>query len=199
VARRADAHIGARFGRLTVTGETERRNGNAYTPVRCDCGAKKTIRTCSLGASANSCGCLRKEDSSARFRTHGSTGTSEYRIWHGMKWRCRNHPTYLGRGITVADRWLVSFEAFLADVGPRPSSKHTLDRLDNDGNYEPGNVAWRTYAEQNRNRRPQLRETCINDHARSPENVRVQPNGARACRVCDRDRQQAKRDAQSTA
>lgn len=197
MARKAEAYIGSRFGRLTVIGEPRRRDGNSYSPVRCDCGVEKEIRTCSLGASANSCGCLRKEDSSARFRTHGLRETSEYRIWHGMKWRCRNHPSYVGRGIKVCDRWRDSFEDFLADVGRRPTPKHTLDRLDNDGNYEPGNVAWRTYAEQNRNRRPQLRKTCVNGHKRTPENVRVQPDGARACRVCDKERQQAKRDAQA--
>lgn len=202
MARLTETIVGARFGRLTVAGEPAKIDSYTRVAVRCDCGTEKTIRTSSLGSSANSCGCFRKEDSSARFRTHGMRDTSEYRIWQGMKWRCLNpnykpYPNYGGRGITVCDRWRDSFEAFLADMGPRPSKKHTLDRLDNDGNYEPGNVAWRTYAEQSQNRRPQLRETCVNDHPRTPENVRVQPNGARACRVCDKDRQQAKRDARS--
>jgi len=82
----------------------------------------------------------------------------EYRIWAGMKTRCTNPrqshwELYGGRGITVCDRWLSSFEAFLADVGRAPSPRHTLDRIDNDGNYEPGNVRWATAAEQVRNSR----------------------------------------------
>lgn len=202
MARRTDAQLGARFGRLTVIDEPT-PGARSEVGVRCDCGIEKTVATRALGTSTNSCGCLGKEASSQRALTHGRTGTSEYRIWQGMKWRCLNpnykpYPRYGGRGITVCDRWRDSFDAFLADVGPRPSKKHTLDRLDNDGNYEPGNVAWRTYAEQNQNRRPQLRETCVNGHERTPVNVRVRSDGARTCRVCDKDRQQAKRDAHAT-
>lgn len=86
---------------------------------------------------------------------------SEYRSWHGMKQRCHNsankgYPNYGGRGITVCPRWLGDdgFKHFLADVGPKPSSLHSIDRFpDNDGNYEPGNVRWATAAEQNQNRR----------------------------------------------
>jgi hypothetical protein len=91
--------------------------------------------------------------------TRGGVFTPEYKAWDSMKQRCSNPKVasfkdYGGRGIRVCDRWLRSFEAFFADVGPRPSAKHSLDRFpDNDGNYEPGNVRWATPEEQQNNRR----------------------------------------------
>lgn len=81
-----------------------------------------------------------------------------YVSWCGMKQRCTNSNTkawdyYGGRGITVCARWLNSFAAFVEDMGERPSHAHSLERLDNDGNYEPANCAWRTMAEQAQNRK----------------------------------------------
>ena len=83
----------------------------------------------------------------------------EYRIWGGIKYRCLNNKcrywgSYGGRGISICDRWRDSFEAFLSDVGPRPSDKHSIGRINNDGNYEPGNVRWETAQQQNSNKRP---------------------------------------------
>lgn len=73
--------------------------------------------------------------------------------WHGMKWRCTpgNQPNYGDRGIRVCDRWLASFEAFVSDMGPPPTMKHSIDRINNDGNYEPGNCRWATRSQQMRN------------------------------------------------
>lgn len=90
-------------------------------------------------------------------QTRRSGRTTEYRIWASMIQRCtnprvRSYRSYGQRGISVCERWL-SFAAFYADVGPRPSTKHTLDRIDNDGHYEPGNVRWATALEQSRNSR----------------------------------------------
>lgn len=85
--------------------------------------------------------------------------TPEYSIWSGIIQRCTNprqpsYPRYGGRGINICDRWRRSFAAFLEDVGPRPSPQHSIDRVDNDGNYEPSNCRWATAAEQRLNQRP---------------------------------------------
>lgn len=110
---------------------------------------------------STSCGCYVKELNTR----HGhdrkqKQRTTEYSIWSSMVQRCRNpkhkaYPSYGGRGIAVCARWAESFEAFLADVGARPSKRYTLDRRDNNRGYEPGNVRWATRKEQQRNRRNQ--------------------------------------------
>lgn len=97
---------------------------------------------------------------------HGASGTPEHIAWLSMKSRCKNpkHPRYKdwgGRGIKVCDRWNKSFSAFLQDVGFRPSDEYSIDRIDNDGNYEPGNVKWSTVQEQTHNRRARSNELGI--------------------------------------
>ena len=101
---------------------------------------------------------LRRELLIKRNRTHGMYGTAEYCAWRSMLTRCLNRKNnryryYGGRGIRVCSRWLSSFQNFYADMGLKPSSKHTLDRIDGSGGYEPGNCRWATYRQQNRNNR----------------------------------------------
>lgn len=168
---------GNKYGRLLVIREAEPRIGRRFWLTRCICGTEKEIRQEHLkNGAAQSCGCLQRERAGAaglKRTKHGATvgklegkQTAEYTAWQQMKNRCTNSSgphwaNYGGRGIVVCDRWLHSFENFLADVGPKPSfvgedraRKYSLGRIDNDGNYEPGNVEWQTYTQQNNNRRP---------------------------------------------
>ena len=155
---------GQTFGRLRVVGFAKILNGCSAWHCQCECGNKVVVRLSGLQANTRSCGCLHR-DSVARMgranRTHGEAidETPEYKTWAGMKQRCLNprdqgYVDYGGRGIKVCRRWL-SYENFLADMGRRPSSEHSLDRVDNNGSYEPANCRWATVTEQNRNRRKQ--------------------------------------------
>lgn len=146
------------FGRLTATSpshKTKRRQW--HWNCICGCGASCIAASTNLGSGATkSCGCLNKEVATARATTHGRTGTPIYHTWVSMRDRCNNsnnkrYPAYGGRGITVCERWS-SFENFYEDMGERPKGK-TLDRKDNNGNYEKDNCRWATKVEQSRNQR----------------------------------------------
>lgn len=153
--------IGKRFGRLVVLSLVGRtRHRHTTWMCRCDCGQSVTLSRTSF-KSQQSCGCLRREATSmmaVRYhRTHGQTKTREFVAWPSAKSRCtsptnKNFNNYGGRGITMCDEWLHDFPAFWAHIGPCPSGL-TLDRIDNDGHYEPGNVRWATHAQQAANRR----------------------------------------------
>jgi hypothetical protein len=155
--------IGSRWGRLTVIRKAAQPmygNKTAYD-CRCDCGNATRVVGTQLGNGAiRSCGCLRKEIAGAQAKnraTHGYYGTPTYTSWRGMRQRCERSADYVRRGITVHQPWIDSFECFLRDVGPRPSRAHSLDRINNDGHYEPGNVRWATPSVQSSNRRKPTR------------------------------------------
>lgn len=155
---------GQRFGRWTVTKHSHtQKYGRCtvhYWECICDCGNINTPSGESLKrGKSNSCGCLQIERTSNANSKHGQTQTKVYRVWKTMINRCRNDKVesfkyYGARGITVCDRWKESFEAFRDDMGPRPSDKHSIDRIDVDGNYEPTNCRWATASEQALNKRP---------------------------------------------
>jgi hypothetical protein len=150
--------------RLTVIRILEERTdgGEKIVLCRCECGKEVKVQANNLtSGNTRSCGCLRRERQSEANRTHGKYGTPEHASWRDMLARCYNpnvkgYPYYGAIGVVVADRWRGEngFSNFLADMGLKPSPKHTIDRHPNQaGNYEPGNCRWATRKEQSRNRK----------------------------------------------
>ena len=141
---------GQKFGKLILIEKIVIKY-RTYYKCKCDCGNELVVSHSNLqSGNTKSCGCLRKEIVLANRFKHGCSGyseTKEYRAWKDMKTRCYN-PNYIryncygGRGIKVCEIWLNDFQAFLDDVGFAPSPDHSIDRIDNDGHYEPGNVRW---------------------------------------------------------
>ncbi len=181
---------GQRFGRLIVDREVEPKwhshNGRtrrirSYS-CTCDCGNIAIVRqNCLRSERTQSCGCLQKEAVSATMKTHGLKNTSEYRTWCAMKERCSrpahiSYKNYGAKGINVCDRWRSSFESFLSDMGPKPSPKHTIDRINPKLGYEPANCRWATYKEQFDNTdNPKFRENIGRTDNLTRLSVRIAP------------------------
>jgi hypothetical protein len=152
--------IGRRFGRFVVLAEGGRtKHRSILWLCLCDCGEKKEVTTGSLlSGNSCSCGCLQKERVGEATKTHGFSHLPIYRVWRSMKGRCYNlghssYGRYGGRGITVCERWFNSFENFYEDMGDKPSSRHQLDRINNNGSYCKENCRWVLPAENSRNTR----------------------------------------------
>ena len=169
---------GQRFGRLLVLERVKVPGANnAMWRCQCDCGNETVAAAANIGRTTFSCGCLAKETAAELLRnngntkTHGLTGSPEYISWQRMKRRCYNQKdaryyAYGARGILVCDRWKDSFENFLADMGPKPSANHSIDRKDTNGDYTPENCQWATPKQQARN---------------TTRNVFIEIDGVRRC------------------
>jgi hypothetical protein len=160
---------GDTFGRLTVLSRQKDKvtpNGTSFTMwlCRCSCGLEIPASSSNLKRGhTTSCGCWMRDRITKHGGARGYTRTPEYSVWQAMRGRCRSNKgrafsQYKGRGISVCERW-EHFENFLADMGQRPSLKHSIERINNDGNYEPNNCRWATNAEQQMNKRTSRNST----------------------------------------
>ncbi len=178
--------LGTRYGRLTGIAHVGKGNWH----MRCDCGTSIITNAWQVvNGKCRSCGCISREQIAVRSRIHGRTSTPEYISWAGAKSRCMNphsqrYPMYGGRGIDMCPEWKDSFARFFADMGAKPTRKHSLDRIDCNGDYCPANCRWATQTEQTNNTRRNAYITCHGITLTAAEWSRR--TGIKACTIRDR-------------
>jgi hypothetical protein len=156
--------VGKRFGRLVVIKRNPGPKIGSKWMCLCDCGKTKVIIGSNLRAGyTQSCGCLHREKSVEANIKHGGQYMPEYKVWCGIRNRCFNpraprYPYYGGRGIKVSEKWS-SFNQFITDMGPRPHGRYSIERVDGNKDYEPGNCIWATQKTQMRNTKRTIRVT----------------------------------------
>lgn len=184
---------GYKFGRLTVVGLSPRIRGKASKMWLCQCDCGGVTELCSTHVTQHrtlSCGCLRGERASARLKTHGQSNTRLYNIWCGMKDRCyreknSRYKNYGGRGIVVCEQWKNSFEVFRVWAQSSGYKENlTIERRNNDDNYEPDNCIWIPLAMQTKNQRNRINKTLGGE--RINLSALCKKAGLNLTTVCDR-------------
>lgn len=152
---------GQTFGRWTVLarGPKGSRNQRRRWTCRCECGVEREVQTSNLtGSLSTSCGCARADGVRQACATHALSDSPLHRLWRNIRKRCntptcKSYPNYGGRGIQMCAEWN-DFACFLSDMGPTYQPGLTIERVDNNGNYEPHNCIWIPKSQQSKNRRP---------------------------------------------
>ena len=176
---KSDLAAGSKFTRLTMIGQAQAIGGNRRYECECECGNRLVVLAYNLvSGNTKSCGCLLKDVASAKATRHGGRYTDTYILWCNIKARCSNllnsrYSDYGERGILMYSQWeedFSAFERYLHDsLGPKPSKAHSLDRVDNDKGYVPGNLRWATRAEQASNKRNTLKVEYMGETLSLPD------------------------------